>query len=178
MPEANMNIRVKDLLERTPQQIEVVESVCQVDRLQEVCSMGFSSIPVVNMAGRIIGLIPANFVITLIEHHQWYAEEKIKGGSEAGEQVSNYYTTALRRQASVRLSQGDLDGIDSDVDSPRGSIDGSAEKKKRKKHNKIEPTVEKLDADDSINHRDTNDSKKKQKESDEKVLTYSENGED
>ena len=85
MPEVNMNIRVKDLLERRPQHIEVVESVCQVDRLQEVCSMGFSSIPVVNMAGRIIGLIPANFVITLIEHHQWYAEEKIKGGSEAGE---------------------------------------------------------------------------------------------
>lgn len=85
MPEVNMNIRVKDLLERKPQHIEVVESVCQVDRLQEVCSMGFSSIPVVNMAGRIIGLIPANFVITLIEHHQWYAEEKIKGGSEAGE---------------------------------------------------------------------------------------------
>lgn len=69
MPEVNMNIRVKDLLERKPQHIEVVESVCQVDRLQEVCSMGFSSIPVVNMAGRIIGLIPANFVITLIEHH-------------------------------------------------------------------------------------------------------------
>ena len=60
--------------------------------------MGFSSIPVVNMAGRIIGLIPANFVITLIEHHQWYAEEKIRGGSEAGDQVSDYYMTALKRQ--------------------------------------------------------------------------------
>ena len=88
--------------------------------------------------------------------------------------MSNYYTTALKRQASVKLSQGELDGIDSDDDSPRGSIDGSAEKK-RKKHHKIEPTVEKLDADDSINHRDTDDSKRKQKESDDKVLNYSEN---
>ena len=86
MPEANVNIRVKDVLERDPQQIEVVESVCQVDRLQEVCSMGFSSIPVVNMAGRIIGLIPANFIIVLIEQHQWYEEEKvIRGGSVASE---------------------------------------------------------------------------------------------
>jgi len=37
--------------------------------------MEFSSIPVVNMAGRIIGLIPRNFVITLIENHVWYDEE-------------------------------------------------------------------------------------------------------
>ena len=98
LPESNKDIRVKDLLERNPQQIEVVESVCQVDRLQEVCSMGFSTIPVVNMAGRIIGLIPTNFVITLIEHHHWYAEEKIKGGSEyGGDAVSNFYHTALKR---------------------------------------------------------------------------------
>lgn len=34
--------------------------------------MGFSSIPVVNMAGRIIGVIPRDFVIVLIENHIWY----------------------------------------------------------------------------------------------------------
>lgn len=53
--------------------------------------MGFSTIPVVNMAGRIIGLIPTNFVITLIEHHQWYKEERARGASEAGRTVSHYY---------------------------------------------------------------------------------------
>ena len=77
MPEASKNIRVKDLLDKNPQFIEVVESVCQVERLAEVCSMGFSTIPVVNMAGRIIGLIPTNFVITLIQNHHWYDDEKI-----------------------------------------------------------------------------------------------------
>ena len=65
---------MKDLLEKKPQEIEVVESVCQVDRLEEVCSMGFSTIPVVNMAGRIIGMIPKNFIIVLIENHCWYDE--------------------------------------------------------------------------------------------------------
>ena len=59
--------------------------------------MGFSTIPIVNMAGRIIGLIPTNFVIVLIEQHCWYAEEKVKGGSEQGEVVSNFYTTAIKR---------------------------------------------------------------------------------
>lgn len=138
MPEANANIRVKDLLEKLPQQVEVVESVCQVDRLAEVCSMGFSTIPVVNMAGRIIGMIPTNFVITLIEHHQWYvsAEKNTDKSSEAGE-ITNYYRTALVRQASVRLSEGLMS--DNEDNSPRGSISGdtpllenSGEKKKKK----------------------------------------------
>lgn len=107
MPECNKDIRVKDLLERHPQKIEVVESVCLVERLQEVCSMGFSTVPVVNMAGRIIGLIPTNFVIVLIENHFWYQEEKVKvkGGSVQGDAVSNLFTTAMQRQASVQLSQ-------------------------------------------------------------------------
>ena len=75
----------------------------------------------------------------------------------------------------MKLSQGEIDGIDSDDSSPRGSIDGSAEKKK-KKRNMVEPTVEKIDADDSINHRDTADSRKKP--TDDKVLTYSEHGDE
>ena len=53
----------------------MVESVCQVERLVEVCSLDFNSIPVVNMAGRIIGLIPRSFIIILIENHWWYDEE-------------------------------------------------------------------------------------------------------
>ena len=39
--------------------------------------MGFSSVPVVNMAGRIIGMIPTNFVIVLLENHCWYDESKL-----------------------------------------------------------------------------------------------------
>ena len=82
MPECNLNIRVKEVMDKNPKEIQVVESVCQVERLAEVLSLGFSTVPVVNMAGRIIGLIPKNFVITLIENHQWY-DDSLIGGKKA-----------------------------------------------------------------------------------------------
>lgn len=128
--------------------------------------MGFSSIPVVNMAGRIIGLIPANFIITLIEHHHWYAEDKIRGASENGDVVSNYYTSAVKRIKSIRLSQGDVEmDIDSEDGSPRGSIKGNDEKEKMlsagKKPKKV--YAENLDSsykmlDDTINNKDSDES--------------------
>ena len=63
--------------------------------------MGFSSIPVVNMAGRIIGLIPRNFVIVLIENHHWYNNDIVRENAEA---VSNFYRTSVKRQESARMS--------------------------------------------------------------------------
>jgi len=47
----------------------VVESVCSVERLIEVLNSHYSTIPVVNMYGSLIGLIPKSFVIVLIENH-------------------------------------------------------------------------------------------------------------
>ena len=76
VPLENEDFRVKDLLEKRSQEVQVVESVCQVGRLAEVLDNEFSSIPVVNMAGRVIGMIPKNFVIVLIENHYWYDQEK------------------------------------------------------------------------------------------------------
>ena len=72
VPFVNENMRVKELLDKRQQTVEVVESVCQVERLADVLDNDFSSIPVVNMAGRIIGMIPKNFVIVLLENHNWY----------------------------------------------------------------------------------------------------------
>lgn len=60
-------------------ELEVFESVCTVERLYEVCRNPFNSIPVVNMAGKLIGVIPKNFVIVLIEHHAWYEHKDIEG---------------------------------------------------------------------------------------------------
>lgn len=62
--------------------------------------MSFSSIPVVNMAGRIIGMIPRNFIIVLMENHVWYDESHVKGkGNRASvSAVSMYYRTAMVRQ--------------------------------------------------------------------------------
>ena len=66
--------------------------------------MGFNSVPVVNMAGRLIGIIPTSFVVTLIEQHCWYDEEKVYKDKDNGEDVSKYYRTAMTRQASAMMS--------------------------------------------------------------------------
>jgi chloride channel 7 len=72
MPKKNWNIRVKDALfalnGETGQHLQLVESVCTVERLSEVLQAGFNTIPVANMHGSIIGMVPKNFVITLIEN--------------------------------------------------------------------------------------------------------------
>ena len=56
--------------------------------------MGFNSTPVVNMAGKIIGLIPTNFIIVLIENHAWYEHELTEDKME----VTSYYKTHTLRQ--------------------------------------------------------------------------------
>jgi hypothetical protein len=48
------------------EQLELVESVCTVERLMEIMAGTFSSIPIVNMSGALIGLVPKHFVIVLI----------------------------------------------------------------------------------------------------------------
>lgn len=69
------------------------------------------------MAGRLIGLIPRNFVIVLIENHIWYQESTSKS-----KDVSMYYRTAVSRQESVALSERDGQEVLSGGDSPKGSI--------------------------------------------------------
>lgn len=70
MPPETSKTRIKDVI--VGYQLDVVESVCSVGRLADVCKKDFHSIPVVNMAGKLIGLMPKNFIIVLIENHVWY----------------------------------------------------------------------------------------------------------
>lgn len=75
MPKSTKHMYVREVVQSMLQSgydLQVVESVCSVKRLAEVCKLPFNSIPVVNMSGRLIGLIPKNFVIVLIEQHAWY----------------------------------------------------------------------------------------------------------
>lgn len=53
----------------------MAESVCTVERLSEIITSSFSTIPVVNMYGCMIGLIPKHFIIALIENHCFYEHE-------------------------------------------------------------------------------------------------------
>jgi len=54
------------------QRLQVVESVCTVERLSQVLKMDFNTIPICNMYGTVIGLVPKHFIIVLIENHMWY----------------------------------------------------------------------------------------------------------
>ena len=63
--------------------------------------MGFSSVPVVNMAGKIIGMIPKNFIIVLIENHAWYEHELTRHDSR---EVTSFYKTHVVRQESISQS--------------------------------------------------------------------------
>ena len=82
VPKENENIRVRDMIKALfdgDQQLEVVESVSTVERLIAVLQKEFSTIPVVNMHGSLIGLVPKHFIIALIENHYWYDETSISG---------------------------------------------------------------------------------------------------
>jgi hypothetical protein len=78
-------LRVRDALDGY--ELDVVESVCSVGRLADVCRYDYHTIPVVNMAGKLLGLMPKNFIITLIENHCWYELSGRRGN------VSLYYRT-------------------------------------------------------------------------------------
>ena len=54
----------------------MVESVCSVERLNELLFANFSTVPVVNTHGSIIGLVPKHYIIALIENHNWYEYNK------------------------------------------------------------------------------------------------------
>jgi len=87
MPKASLKIRIRDII--NDYELDVVESVCTVGRLAEVCRHGYMTIPVVNMAGKLIGMVPKNFIIVLIENHSWYEHDRCR----AGHNVSEHYNT-------------------------------------------------------------------------------------
>jgi len=69
VPRQNIDIRVRDMLLALYDEghdIQVVESVCGVDRLKQILNDNFSTIPVVNMHGSLIGTVPKHFIIVLI----------------------------------------------------------------------------------------------------------------
>lgn len=79
------------------QDLEVVESVCSVDRLIQVLQGRFSTIPVVNMHGSLIGLVPKHFIIVLIENHCWYEHSRTTKGKD----ISSRYTTHNQREGDI-----------------------------------------------------------------------------
>ena len=52
--------------------MDVIESVCSVKRISEVLKATYNTIPVVNSSGKLIGMMPKNFLIVILENHRFY----------------------------------------------------------------------------------------------------------
>ena len=152
--------------------------------------MGFSSVPVVNMAGRIIGMIPTNFVIVLLENHCWYDESKLHLTRDRAETVSAYYKTAITRQLSqVSASRSHMDDDDiGGMGSPKGSVGANSPKfsgRKVAEEFEVQEDHENSRIQKSSNSADSGDNAIKTEEQkalvtgptgsqDEKILSYEE----
>ena len=90
-PKQTMYLHAKDFM--TPEPI-FVEGISTVDRLAEVLNTPFNVFPVLNMAGNVMGLIPKNFIIVLIERLHWY---EIKG-KDTNKDVKTRYMSSYKKQ--------------------------------------------------------------------------------
>lgn len=65
----------------------IVEGIASVSRIAEIIKDDkYNMFPVLNMAGNIFGLIPKNFLVILVEHHNWYRAPE-------GKDVTELYAT-------------------------------------------------------------------------------------
>jgi len=54
-----------------------VEGIVSVEYLQDILQKPYSTYPVLNSAGNIVGVMPKNFLIVLIENHHWVDMNKL-----------------------------------------------------------------------------------------------------
>jgi hypothetical protein len=107
-PKQTMYLHAKDFM--TPEPI-IVEGISTVDRLAEVLNTPFNVFPVLNMAGNVMGMIPRNFMIVLIERLHWY---ELKGDSG---DVKTRYTSHYKKQDTI--SAVNFSGKGAEAASPR-----------------------------------------------------------
>jgi hypothetical protein len=54
-----------------------VEGIVSVEYLVDILQKPFSQYPVMNSAGNIVGMMPKNFLIVMIENHHWMDLKKL-----------------------------------------------------------------------------------------------------
>jgi hypothetical protein len=96
----------------------VVESVCTVSRIEEVLQLPFHCLPVVNTSGKLIGIIPKNFLVVLIENHAWYENENTAEGMPV---TSAYSTSQARANSGTSLDDVAKFSKSKTLDSVNGS---------------------------------------------------------
>jgi hypothetical protein len=57
-----------------------VEGVVSVEYLIDILKMPYSQYPVLNSQGNIVGMMPKNFLIVMIENHHWMNLSKLSQG--------------------------------------------------------------------------------------------------
>ena len=57
--------------------VVTVEGIIAIDHLAKILQRPYSSFPVVNSSGNIIGIIPKNFLIKLIELHHFVDQDSL-----------------------------------------------------------------------------------------------------
>ena len=57
--------------------VVTVEGIISTEYLSEILQHDFSMFPVLNSAGNMVGMIPKNFLIVLLKHHNFIDESKL-----------------------------------------------------------------------------------------------------
>jgi hypothetical protein len=73
MSKDSRNVRIREVVKDF--QLDVVESVCSVKRISEVLGKTYNTIPVVNSSGKLVGMMPRNFLIVILENLRFYEIE-------------------------------------------------------------------------------------------------------
>lgn len=59
--------------------IVTVQRVDSLENISKVCTTSHHSFPVMNAAGKMIGMIPKNFIITLLQNRGYYIQDEVDG---------------------------------------------------------------------------------------------------
>lgn len=80
MHESNTYIRAEEIMSSDTRSVNIVESVKNIYDILKTSHHGF---PVVNSTGRVVGLIPKNFLVILIQNKNFYGGKMTQNGSKS-----------------------------------------------------------------------------------------------
>ena len=86
VPTANLQLRAKVIMKENPTTLTCVPTIKSVS---EVLRKGFSTIPILNESGYLVGTISNNFLIVLIEKRAFYRKQINNGAGPASYDVAD-----------------------------------------------------------------------------------------
>lgn len=98
-PKSQRDVTAFQIMSHNP---VTVEGIIAVQYLTKLLQSGFSSFPVMNSSGNIVGVIPKNFLIVLIENHHWVDVTKLDTYQRGK------LPRMFRRSSSSNLLQADM----------------------------------------------------------------------